>query len=79
MTGVDLNEYRLARLEEIAPRQDAMIQRLDQAITEIRADIKVHEMRLRWLERFFWIGVAALIANIFKEPLLALLSNVVGS
>lgn len=62
----DLNQYRLARLEDIVPRLDAMI-------VELRADVKAQEVRIRWLERFFWLGVVALLGLLFKSPLVDLL------
>ena len=75
----DLSQYRISRLEEIAPRLDTAIARLDATIAELRADQKVQENRIRQMEWWYRIGVLALIALVFKEPLLSALRLVIRS
>ena len=70
---------RISRLEEIAPRLDTAIARLDATIAELRADQKVQENRIRQMEWWYRIGVLALIALVFKEPLLSALRLVIRS
>lgn len=73
----DLDQYRLARIEDIVPRLDAVIAEMRNETAAIRLEVKAHESLLavhrgilKRIERALWAATAALVGLLFKEQIL---------